>query len=62
MVCCRRVNIVRAELEKSASAGTGPLDVSRNGEATREFEAYLRGRIVGQDAAIEAEAEVQKAS
>ncbi len=34
------------------------LDATRHGEATREFEAYLRSRIVGQDAAIEAVTEI----
>jgi len=30
------------------------LDTTRHGEATRDFEAFLRSRIVGQDAAVEA--------
>jgi len=30
------------------------LDITRHGEATREFEAFLRSKIVGQDAAVEA--------
>jgi len=34
------------------------LDATRHGEATREFEAFLRSRIVGQDAAIEAVTEL----
>jgi ATP-dependent Clp protease ATP-binding subunit ClpB len=34
------------------------LDPTRRGEATREFEAFLRSRIVGQDAAIEAVTEI----
>jgi ATP-dependent Clp protease ATP-binding subunit ClpA len=34
------------------------LDASRRGEATREVEAFLRSRIVGQDAAIEAVVEL----
>jgi ATP-dependent Clp protease ATP-binding subunit ClpB len=34
------------------------LDPTRHGEATREFEAFLRSRIVGQDAAIEAVTEM----
>ena len=34
------------------------LDATRHGEATREFEAFLRGRVVGQDAAIEAVTEL----
>jgi len=37
---------------------TAALDPTRRGEATREFEAFLRSRIVGQDAAIEAVTEV----
>jgi len=56
---------MRAELENSASAsqaqesaGAGPLDATRHGEATREFEAFLRARIVGQDAAIDAVTEM----
>jgi ATP-dependent Clp protease ATP-binding subunit ClpA len=34
------------------------LDPTRHGEATQEFEAFLRSRIVGQDAAIEAVTEI----
>jgi ATP-dependent Clp protease ATP-binding subunit ClpB len=34
------------------------LDATRRGEATREVEAFLRSRIVGQDAAIEAVVEL----
>ena len=34
------------------------LDVTRHGEATREFETFLRSRIVGQDSAIEAVTEL----
>jgi len=34
------------------------LDATRHGEATREFEAFLRSRIVGQEAAIEAVTEL----
>lgn len=34
------------------------LDATRRGEATREVEAFLRGRIVGQDPAIEAVVEL----
>lgn len=34
------------------------LDPTRHGEATREFESFLRSRIVGQDAAIEAVTEI----
>ncbi len=41
-----------------ASTGTGLLDASRHGEATREFECFLRARIVGQDAAIDAVTEM----
>ena len=29
------------------------LDPTRHGEATRDFEGFLRNRVVGQDAAIE---------
>ena len=58
MVCCRRVNIVRTELENSGPAGTGALDATRHGEATREFEGFLRARIVGQGAAIDAVTEM----
>jgi ATP-dependent Clp protease ATP-binding subunit ClpB len=32
---------------------TSPLDPTRHGEATREFEAFLRRRIVGQDEAVQ---------
>jgi len=35
-----------------------PLDATRRGQATREVEAFLRSRIVGQDAAIEAVVEL----
>jgi len=34
------------------------LDVTRHGEATREFEAFLRSKIIGQDAAIMAVTEL----
>ncbi|MBZ5720186.1 MAG: AAA family ATPase [Acidobacteriia bacterium] len=34
------------------------LDVTRHGEATREFEAFLRSKIVGQEPAIEAVTEL----
>ncbi len=34
------------------------LDPTQHGQATREFEAFLRSRIVGQDAAIEAVTEM----
>jgi len=40
---------------------TYALDPTLRGEATREFEGYLRSRIVGQDAAIEAVTEVYQA-
>ncbi len=56
---------MRSELENSASAsrpegsaGGGALDATRHGEATREFEGFLRARIVGQDAAITAVTEM----
>ena len=39
-------------------APSGDLDPSRHGEATRDFEVFLRNRIVGQDAAIEAVTEI----
>lgn len=39
-------------------APSGDLDPTRHGEATRDFEAFLRSRIVGQDAAIEAVTEI----
>jgi ATP-dependent Clp protease ATP-binding subunit ClpB len=35
-----------------------PLDARLHGEATREFESFLRARVVGQDAAIEAVTEL----
>lgn len=34
------------------------LDATRHGEATREFEAFLRSKVVGQDAALEAVTEL----
>ena len=34
------------------------LDPTRHGEATRDFEGFLRNRVVGQDAAIEAVTEI----
>lgn len=34
------------------------LDATRHGEATRDFEAFLRSKVVGQDAAIEAVTEL----
>lgn len=39
-------------------APPGDLDPTRHGEATRDFEAFLRSRIVGQDTAIEAVTEI----
>jgi ATP-dependent Clp protease ATP-binding subunit ClpA len=39
-------------------ASAADLDPTRHGEATREFEAFLCSRIVGQDAAIEAVTEI----
>lgn len=39
-------------------APPGNLDPTRHGEATRDFEGFLRNRIVGQDAAIEAVTEI----
>jgi ATP-dependent Clp protease ATP-binding subunit ClpB len=52
--------------ESNSHAGTSvqelvdarALDATRHGEATRDFEAFLRSRIVGQDAAIEAVTEL----
>ena len=41
-----------ASLEESADLES--LDATRRGEATKDVEAFLRSRIVGQDAAIEA--------
>ncbi|HYN15657.1 MAG TPA: AAA family ATPase [Terriglobales bacterium] len=38
--------------------GAGPLDARRHGEVTRELENFLRARIVGQDAAIDAVTEM----
>ncbi len=37
---------------------TSDLDPTRHGEVTREFESFLRSRIVGQDAAIQAVTEI----
>ncbi len=34
------------------------LDATRHGEVTREFETFLRSKVVGQDAAIEAVTEL----
>jgi ATP-dependent Clp protease ATP-binding subunit ClpA len=39
-------------------AAARALDPTRHGEATREFDAFLRSRIVGQDAPIEAVTEM----
>jgi ATP-dependent Clp protease ATP-binding subunit ClpA len=58
-----------AEPTKSLSASTGgtavretpavrDLDPTRRGEATRDFAAFLRGRVVGQDSAVEAVTEI----
>jgi ATP-dependent Clp protease ATP-binding subunit ClpA len=52
--------------ESNSQAGTSvqeltnvkALDVTRHGDATREFETFLRSRIVGQDTAIEAVTEL----
>lgn len=58
---------MRTELQNSAATGgssaqeppgAGPLDSSRHGEATREFENFLHARIVGQDFAINAVTEM----
>jgi ATP-dependent Clp protease ATP-binding subunit ClpB len=45
-----------ASLEESACAQA--LDATRHGEAAREFEAFLRRKVVGQDAAIRAVTEL----
>jgi ATP-dependent Clp protease ATP-binding subunit ClpA len=45
-----------ASLEETAEGQA--LDATRHGEATREFEAFLRSKVVGQDAAIEAVTEL----
>jgi ATP-dependent Clp protease ATP-binding subunit ClpB len=47
-----------APISLEEPAESQALDASRHGEATREFEAYLRGKVVGQDAAIEAVTEL----
>jgi len=47
---------VSTSLEKAAEIET--LDVTLRGEATRKLEIFLRSRIVGQDAAIEAVVEL----
>lgn len=36
------------------------LDPTRHGDATRDFEAVLRSRIVGQDAAVQAVTEMYR--
>jgi ATP-dependent Clp protease ATP-binding subunit ClpB len=41
-----------------AEEATRALDPTRHGEVTREFETFLRSRIVGQDAAVEAVTEL----
>ena len=43
---------------ESAVQEVTDLDPSRHGDATRDFEAFLRSRIVGQDAAIESVTEI----
>ncbi len=53
----------KPSINSAASAVQEPtsfpdLDPTRHGEATREFESYLRSRIVGQDAAIQAVTEI----
>ena len=35
-------------------AAIEPLDATRHGDTTRETEVFLRSRIVGQDAAVDA--------
>ena len=44
--------------EVDAAGEVRPLDAARHGDATVEFEAFLRGRVVGQDAAIQAVTEM----
>ena len=48
----------RSQTPTSPARSARVLDPSRHGEATRDFEAFLRHRIVGQDAAIEAVTEM----
>ena len=47
-----------AEVSSQEKVEGQALDATRHGEATREFEAFLRSRIIGQDAAIEAVTEL----
>lgn len=47
---------VSSSLEEMAEGEA--LDATRHGEATREFESFLRSKVVGQDAAIEAVTEL----
>jgi ATP-dependent Clp protease ATP-binding subunit ClpA len=49
---------VNAQKPPAEVTETVTLDAHRHGQATREFEAFLRSRIVGQDAAIEAVTEM----
>ena len=46
------------EVHNQAGTEMESLDPTRHGEATREFEAFLRRRIIGQDAAIEAMSDI----
>jgi ATP-dependent Clp protease ATP-binding subunit ClpB len=48
----------RASTSLEEMAEGQALDATRHGEATREFEAFLRSKVVGQDAAIEAVTEL----
>jgi ATP-dependent Clp protease ATP-binding subunit ClpA len=50
-----RPNVLNSLEEK---AETQPLDATRHGEATRQFEAFLRSKVVGQDTAIRAVTEL----
>ncbi len=53
--------VKRVPVDEAGSAGeVRPLDPARHGDATVEFEAYLRGRVVGQEAAIQAVTEPAK--
>ena len=68
--CCRqRGGACPGDLPKPSFAPEGvtavqevvpppDLDPTRHGEATRDFEGFLRNRVVGQDAAIEAVTEI----
>ena len=47
-----------ASVRAPEPGSSGPLDATRHGEATRDFETFLRARIVGQDAAIDAVTEL----